>query len=114
MKIIKIIPLVTALGFFILASGQKNPGQTKDGNINLLDAQAQVMGGVFGDSLGPIKAAGYLDFLAKSDIPATDKKKLAEYYMMYSKSLDEKGKDSLNTVMMKELETASKKKDTIK
>ncbi|MDH3698113.1 MAG: hypothetical protein OEQ81_05575 [Flavobacteriaceae bacterium] len=114
MKSKNLIPLLAALGFFTLANGQKNPGETKDGNINLLDAQAQVLGGMFGDSLGPIKATGYLDFLAKSDIPQSDKEKLAEYYMMYSKTLDAKGKDSLNAVMIKELEIAGKKKDTIK
>lgn len=113
MKIKKGILLVAALGSFAIAAAQTNPGETKDGNINLLDAQAQVLGGVFGESLGTEGFTGYLDFLEKSDLPPAEKKKLADYYMKYSKTLDAKGKDSLNTAMFKDLKMASKK-DTIK
>ncbi|NND16361.1 MAG: hypothetical protein HKN52_10815 [Eudoraea sp.] len=103
--------LLLALLVSSLTFAQINPGETKEGNINLLDAQAQVFGDVFGDSLGIGKVDGYLDFLKKSDLPPSEKKKLAEYYMMYSKTLDEKGKDSLNTAMLKELKAS--KKDTL-
>lgn len=113
MKVKKGILLVGALCSFAITLAQTNPGETKDGNINLLDAQAQVLGDVFGESLGTEGITGYLDFLEKSDLPPAEKKKLADYYKMYSKTLDEKGKDSLNTVMFKDLMMSSKK-DSIK
>jgi len=101
--------------FGLISSAQTNPLETKDGNINLLDAQANILGNVFGDSLtgGKGKITNYLDLVKHSDLSAEDKKKLTEAYLSYSKSIDPKSKDSLETAMAERF-MQSQKKDSIR
>ena len=99
------------IAFLFLCAGsqahaQDLPGQTTDGNINVMDAAASVLGTVFtGDSLLGNKGSEttYLDILQMSDLSPAEKKRHAASYLFYSKTLDPKSKDSLDQAMIEEL-----------
>jgi len=106
--------MITCLGTFGLAQAQTDPKPKTPVTNNFLDLQASTLGNIFGDSLtgGKGKVNNYLDLVNKSDMPEADKQNLRDFYAQYSATLDAKGKDSLQTVLSKQLLTA--KKDTIK
>ena len=105
----------------IYTSAQDLPGQTKDGNINILDAGASSLGTIFqGDSLLGNKGnkTKYLDIVKMSNLPPEEKKRLTESYLMYSKSLDPKSRDSVEQAMARQFmeqlpqDSLSQKKDS--
>lgn len=115
MKILKILLVLSCLGTLATARAQTDPKPKTPVTNNFLDLQAAGLGDIFGDSLtGDIgKVDNYLDLVNKSDMPEADKQNLRKAYIRYSKTLDAQGKDSLQSVMAKELLLKSKK-DTIK
>ncbi len=114
MKTLKKLVLIGCLGGMAMVQAQTDPKPKSDVTNNFLDLQAGALGDIFGDSLtgGNGKVTNYLELVDKSGRPESEKKQLREAYMLYSKALDAQGKDSLQTVLSKQLMTA--KKDTIK
>ncbi len=85
---------------------QDFPGQTEDGNVNILDAGVASLATVFtGDSLMGNKGSEttYLDLLKMSTLPPEEKKRYEAFYLFYAKSLEPKSKDSLEQVMIQQL-----------
>lgn len=115
MKTLKTLLLLVSLVTFNLAQAQTDPKPKSEVTNNFLDLQASTLGNIFGDSLtgGNGKVTNYLDFVNKSDMPEADKQDLREAYQRYSQALDAQGKDSLQSVMTKEL-LLKTKKDSIK
>jgi hypothetical protein len=115
MKTLKILLVVTCLGSFGFAKAQTDPKPKTPVTNNFLDLQASTLGNIFGDSLtgGNGKVNNYLDLVNKSNMPEADKQNLRNAYTRYSKTLDAKGKDSLQTAMSQEL-LLKTKKDTLK
>tara|TARA_R110000744_G_scaffold263552_1_gene377852 strand:- start:4517 stop:4861 length:345 start_codon:yes stop_codon:yes gene_type:complete len=114
MKTLKTFLLVACVGALATVQAQTNPKLQTPVTNNFLDLQAGELGDIFGDSLtgGKGKVTNYLELVDKSDRPEAEKKQLREAYFLYSKALDAKGKDSLQTVLTKKLLTT--KKDSIK
>ena len=114
MKTLKTYLLAACVGALATVQAQTDPKPKTPVTNNFLDLQASTLGNIFGDSLtgGKGKVTNYLELVDKSDIPEAEKKQLREAYLLYSKALDAKGKDSLQTVLSKQLLTT--KKDTIK
>tara|TARA_R110000765_G_scaffold115714_4_gene208685 strand:- start:4384 stop:4728 length:345 start_codon:yes stop_codon:yes gene_type:complete len=114
MKTLKTFLLIVCLGTFPIIHAQTNPKPQTPVTNNFLDLQAGELGDIFGDSLtgGKGNVTNYLELVDKSDRPEAEKKQLREAYFLYSKALDAKGKDSLQTVLTKKLLIT--KKDTIK
>ena len=115
MKILKTLLILAFLGPFTFAQAQTDPKSKTEVTNNFLDLQAGALGDIFGDSLtgGKGKVTNYLELVDKSDMPEADKEDLREAYWEYSKKLDAQGKDSLQSVMVKEL-LLNTKKDSIK
>lgn len=89
-----------------LVHAQDFPGQTEDGNVNILDAGVASLATVFtGDSLMGNKGSEttYLDLLKMSTLPPEEKQRYEEFYLFYAKSLEPKSKDSLEQVMIRQL-----------
>ncbi len=114
MKTLKTFLLVACLGTFGLAQAQTDPKPNTPVTNNFLDLQASTLGNIFGDSLtgGKGKVNNYLDLVNKSDMLEADKQNLRDIYAQYAAALDAQGKDSLQTVLSKQL--LATKKDTIK
>ena len=115
MKILKTLLLLAFLGPFTFTQAQTDPKPKTEVTNNFLDLQAGALGDIIGDSLtgGKGKVTNYLELVDKSDMPEADKEDLREAYWEYSKKLDAQGKDSLQSVMVKEL-LLNTKKDSIK
>jgi len=115
MKTLKSLLLLACLSSLGFAQAQTDPKPKSDITNNFLDLQASTLGNIFGDSLtgsnGDVN--NYLDLVNKSDMPEADKQDLRDAYARYSKTLDAQGKDSLQTVMGKEL-LLETKKDSLK
>ncbi|MGB5169957.1 hypothetical protein [Eudoraea sp.] len=113
MKTLKTHLLICCLGSMTLAQSQTDPQLKSDVTNNFLDLQAGTLGDIFGDSLtgGNGKITNYLELVEKSGRPESEKKHLREAYLLYSRSLDAKGKDSLQAVLSKQL--LSTKKDSL-
>lgn len=114
MKTLKTLLLLGCLYGLTCTQAQTDPKTKTEVNNNFLDLQASTYGKIFGDSLtgGKGKVNNYLDLVNKSNMPESDKQKLRDTYAQYSAALDAQGKDSLQTVLSKQLLTV--KKDTIK
>lgn len=79
------------------------------GNFNMLDAQAGMLGELFGTESKDL--AGVTDFkslLAKLDADPETKALYAEQYALYTMSLDPAKKDSLKILYVKMLEKAKR------
>ena len=107
--------MLSLFGAIFTLQAQTDPKPKTEVTNNFLDLQASTLGNIFGDSLmgGNGKVTNYLELVNKSDMPEADKQDLREAYMKYSKTLDAQGKDSLQSVMAKEL-LLKTKKDSIK
>jgi hypothetical protein len=114
MKTLKTFLLLACVGALATVQAQTDPKPKTPVTNNFLDLQAGTLGNIFGDSLtgGKGKVTNYLELVDKSDIPEAEKKQLREAYLLYSKALDAQDKDSLQTVLTKQLLTT--KKDTVK
>ncbi len=114
MKTIRAIIILSLFGAMATLQAQTDPKPKTDVTTNFLDLQAGTLGDIFGDSLtgGNGTVTNYLELVDKSSRPESEKKQLREAYLLYSKALDAQGKDSLQTVLAKQLLTA--KKDTLK
>lgn len=114
MKTLKIFLISACLGIFNLAQAQTDPKTNTPVTNNFLDLQASTLGNIFGDSLtgGKGKVNNYLNLVNKSDMPEADKQNLRDIYAQYAAALDAQGKDSLQTILSKQL--LATKKDTIK
>ncbi len=114
MKTLKKLVLIGCLSGIGILQAQTDPKPKTDVTTNFLDLQAGTLGDIFGDSLtgGNGTVTNYLELVDKSSRPESEKKQLREAYLLYSKALDAQGKDSLQTVLSKQLLTA--KKDTLK
>ncbi len=114
MKTLKTLVLISCLASIAMVQAQTDPKPKTEVTNNFLDLQASTLGNIFGDSLtgGNGEVTNYLDLVNKSDMPEADKQNLRDAYQRYSKTLDAQGKDSLQSVLSKQLLTA--KKDTIK
>ena len=115
MKTLKTLLLMGSLGSFPLLQAQTEPKPKTEVTNNFLDLQAAGLGDIFGEELtgGNGKVTNYLELVDKSDMPEADKQNLRDAYWKYSKSLDAQGKDSLQTVLTKQL-LLKTKQDSIK
>ena len=106
--------MLSLFGAIYTLQAQTDPKPKSEVTNNFLDLQASTLGNIFGDSLtgGNGEVNNYLDLVNKSDIPEADKQELRDAYMKYSNTLDTQGKDSLQSVMAKEL-LLKTKKDTL-
>ncbi|MGB3607473.1 MAG: hypothetical protein WA775_02700 [Psychroserpens sp.] len=119
MKTSKLILLVFALVAMQLSFSQtkkkdeKKETTTKKTNDNYLDLQTKSMTKLFGSDLSGNpdgKSIGYLEFLEKMDLPPEQKTELRHQYILQSKTLTQKQKDSLGQVFARQLEQAQKEK----
>ena len=115
MKTQNILLVLISFSGLTFAQAQTDPKPKSEVTNNFLDLGAAGLGDIFGDSLtgGNGKVTNYLELVDKSDMPEADKQDLRDAYQRYSQALDAQGKDSLQTVMTKEL-ILKTKKDTIK
>ena len=117
MKTISSIIILSLFGAIYALQAQTDPKPKPKTEVtkNFLDLQASTLGNIFGDSLtgGKGKITNYLELVDKSGRPESEKKKLREAYLLYSKALDAQGKDSLQAAMTQQF-LLKTKKDTIK
>lgn len=114
MKKFKNYIFIAYLATLTSTQAQTDPKPKTEVTKNFLDLQASTLGNIFGDSLtgGNGKVTNYLELVNKSGRPESEKQKLREAYLLYSKTLDAQGKDSLQSAMVKELMLKTKK-DTL-
>jgi len=114
MKTFKNYIFIGCLATLTMTQAQTDPKPKTEVTNNFLDLQAGTLGDIFGDSLtgGNGEVNNYLDLVNRSDMPEADKQDLRDAYWQYSKTLDAQGKDSLQSVMAKEL-LLKTEKDTI-
>jgi hypothetical protein len=115
MKTITSIIILSLFGAISTLQAQTDPKPKTEVTNNFLDLQAGTLGNIFGDSLTGDngEVTNYLDLVNKSDMPEVDKQNLRDAYARYSKTLDAKGKDSLQGAMTQQL-LRKTEKDTIK
>ena len=94
----------------------KKKDSTKFEQKNLMDMQANVLTGIFGKNLdgkntGFNNAIDFLELLEKTDFSAEEKRKYKNYYLLQSKNMNQKEKDSLNKIMIKTLLKSKNIKD---
>ena len=82
--------------------------------MNILDAQAKMLGKVFGnvdteEGRALSKVNNYLDLVEQANFPPDVKKNLLDQYKLYELSLDPKKKDSLKLMFNEKLSEAMAK-----